>query len=92
MLTLVQLETSNCSRCHNRMLAELRKRDDVVSVRSDFSKGCLVIEHEDDTAALIALIADATRGVATAANGERVMVYVDPHALAQCPYSDDRGC
>lgn len=84
MRTIVALENSNCTRCHNAMLATLRERERVQRVWSDFSTGCLVIEHEDDPGALVSLITTADRAVAVAANGERVMVSLDGHEAAEC--------
>jgi hypothetical protein len=85
--TIVALENSNCTRCHKAMLVALRERQGVQSVWSDFSAGCLVIEHEDDPDALVSLITTADRAVAVAANGERVMVSLDGHEAAECQVS-----
>lgn len=86
MQTLLQLENGNCSFCHNKVVAELRKREHVASVHSDFSKGCLVIEHDEDPGALASLVTNTARAVEVAANGERVMVFVDAHEEQECPY------
>ena len=87
MRTIVALENSNCTRCHNAMLAALRERERVQRVWSDFSNGCLVIEHEDDPDALVSLITTVDRAVAVAGNGERVMVSLDGHEAAKCQVS-----
>lgn len=89
MKTIVELENSSCVRCHNQMLAALRGRDDVQSVSSDFSSGCLVVEHDGNPQALVSLIAATGRAVAVAANGERVMVALDGHEAAECRAAND---
>ena len=84
MRTVVELENSNCTWCHHQTLAALRRRQWVQQVRSDFSTGCLEIEHRDNPGALVSLIKATDRAVALAANGEKVMIQVDAHASAQC--------
>lgn len=84
MRTMVVLENSNCTRCHNAMLVALREREGVERVWSDFSTGCLVIEHEDDPDALVSFVTTAGRAVAVAANGEKVMVSLDGHEALEC--------
>ncbi len=91
MRTLVELDNSNCTRCHNHMLDELRKRQRVQRVWSDFSTGCLVIEHSDDPDVLVSMITTDERAIAVAANGERVMVSLDGHGTAECPVSKSTG-
>ena len=89
MKTLVALENSNCTWCHNEMLGTLRGQDGVRLLRSDFSSGCLVIEHEDDPDALLALITTTDRAMVVAGNGEREMVPVDGHQVAACLVAND---
>lgn len=89
MKTLIALENSNCTRCHNAMLSALRERPRVQRVQSDFSTGCLVIEHEDDPDALVSLITSAGRAITLGGNGERVMVSLDGHETTECPVSKD---
>lgn len=89
MKTIVELENSSCIRCHNQMLVALRGREDVQSVSSDFSSGCLVVEHEGDPQALFSAITATGRAVAVAANGERLMVALDGHEAAECRVSND---
>ncbi len=84
MRTIVTLENSNCIRCHNAMLATLREMKSVHSVRSEFSSGCLVIEHEGEPDVLLAMIANADHAVAVAGNGEREMVRVNGQEVAAC--------
>lgn len=60
-------------------------------VWSDFSTGCLVIEHEDDPDALVSLITSTGKAVAVGGNGERVMVSLDGHDATECPVSKDTG-
>jgi hypothetical protein len=84
MRTLGTLENSNCTWCHNAMLATLRDRKGVHGMRLEFSSGCLIIEHEGEPDALLAVIATADRAVAVAGNGEREMVGVDGHEAAAC--------
>ncbi len=84
MRTLIALENSNCSWCHNTMLGTLREQDGVREVQSDFSSGCLVIEHEDDSTALLALVTGANHAVAVASNGEREMIPVNGHEVIAC--------
>jgi len=89
MRTLIALENSNCPWCHNAMLSTLREKEGVRLLRSDFSSGCLVIEHEDDLDALLSLVTTVGRAVAVAANGERMMVSLDGHEAAECQMSKD---
>lgn len=89
MRTVIALENSNCARCHNRMLYALRATDRVQRVQSDFSTGCLVIEHDTDPEALVELITTTGRSVAVAANGERVMVTLDGHEEPECRLTAD---
>jgi hypothetical protein len=70
----VVLENGNCVLCKNRLFSALRERKAVQRVYSDFSTGCLIIEHEDDPDALFSLLRSDGRAVALASNGERVMV------------------
>jgi hypothetical protein len=84
MRTLVTLENSNCTWRHNAMLTKLREKKGVHRVRSEFSSGCLIIEHEGEPDALLAVIATADRAVAVAGNGEREMVGVDGHKAVAC--------
>lgn len=79
------VENSNCATCHNQLLGVLREHDRVEGVRSDFSAGCLVIEHHADPSTLLSLIRSTGRAVALAANGERVMVAVDAREVSDCP-------
>jgi hypothetical protein len=87
--TLVILENSNCTWCHNAMLATLREKKGVHRVRSEFSSGCLIIEHENEPDALLALIATAGHAVAVAGNGEREMVLVGGHEVRACQAATD---
>lgn len=82
--TLVTLENSNCTWCHNAMLATLREKDGVHRVRSELSSGCLIVDHEGEPDALLAVIATADLAVAVAGNGEREMVGVDGHEAVAC--------
>ena len=84
MKTLIALENSNCTWCHNEMLAALREKEGVRGVQSDFSSGYLVIEHEDNPEALLSLVTTTGRAVAVADNGEREMVPTDGHGVAVC--------
>jgi hypothetical protein len=44
MRTLVTLENSNCTWCHNAMLATLREKKGVHRVRSEFQRGrCVAV-------------------------------------------------
>jgi hypothetical protein len=85
----VVLENGNCVLCKNRLFSALRERKAVQRVYSDFSTGCLIIEHEDDPDALFSLLRSDGRAVALASNGERVMVSLDAHETAQCPVSKE---
>jgi hypothetical protein len=85
MRTHVVLENGNCVLCNARLLSALRQRKRVQRVYTDFSTGCLVIEHDDDPAALLSLLTTDGRAVALAANGERVMVRVEAHETGRCP-------
>ena len=85
MKTHVVLENGNCVLCNARLLSTLRQRKQVQRVYTDFSTGCLVVEHEDDPATLISLLTTDGRAVALAANGERVMVRLDAHETGRCP-------
>lgn len=87
MRTQVVLENSNCTRCHNQLVEELRSRERVRRVQSDFSAGCLVIDHDEEPEVLISLIERVGRAVGVAANGERVMVSVEAHEEGRCPVS-----
>jgi len=89
MRTLVTLENSNCTWCHNAMLRTLREEMGVQRVLSDFSSGCVVIEHETDPDALLTLVTTADRAVAVAGNGEREMVPVAGHEAVACRKSKD---
>lgn len=89
MKTLVELENSNCTWCHGAMLSALRQRAGVKGVWSDFSSGCLVIDHEDDPDALVALVKSTGRAVTVAGNGEKMMVSLDGHEAAECSVSND---
>lgn len=89
MRTVVALENSSCARCHNALLAALREKEHVQRVWSDFSAGCLVIEHEDDPDALVSVVRAAGRAVAVAASGQRVMVSLDGHEEAECQMPED---
>ena len=84
MRTLIALENSNCSWCHNNMLEMLREQYGVEEVQSDFTSGCLAIEHEDDSIALLALVTGADHAVVVASNGEREMIPVDGHEVIAC--------
>ena len=84
MKTVITLENSNCTRCHNAMLGMLREKKGVRHVQSDFSSGCLVIEHDDDPDGLLSLIRAADRSISVACNGEREMVPVDGHEADEC--------
>lgn len=88
MRTVVALENANCTRCHNAMLGALRGREGVRRVWSEFSSGCLVIEHEVDPDALVSLVMSAGRAVAVGGNGERTMVSLDGHEALECPVSN----
>jgi len=83
--THLVLENGNCVLCNTRLLNALRQRKRVQRVYTDFSTGCLVIEHEDDPDALLSLLTSDGRAVALAANGERVMVRLDAHETGRCP-------
>src|SRR5579875_3041376 len=89
MRMLVTLENSNCTWCHNAMLRTLREEMGVQRVLSDFSSGCVVIEHETDPDALLTLVTTADRAVAVAGNGEREMVPVAGHEAVACRKSKD---
>ena len=82
--TLIALENSNCTWCHSEMLGTLRDKEGVRGVQSDFSSGCLVIEHEDDPDALLSLVTTADRAVVVASNGEREMAPVAGHEADAC--------
>ena len=84
MKTLIALENSNCTWCHNEMLGTLRENVGVRGVQSDFSSGCLIIEHEDDLDALLSLVTTGGRAVAVAGNGECEMVPVNGHEAGAC--------
>lgn len=89
MRTFVTLENSNCTWCHNAMLRMLSEEMGVQRVLSDFSSGCVVIEHETDSDALLTLVTTADRAVAVAGNGEREMVPVAGHEAVACRKSKD---
>lgn len=84
MKTIIELQNSNCPRCHNDMLGALREREGVERVRSDFASGCLVVDHEVDPTLLVSLIQTEGRAVAVADNGERMMVCMDGHEAPEC--------
>lgn len=85
MRTLIALENSNCTRCHNALLVRLRADPAVRNVHSDYASGCLVIDHDADPAALVSMVTASGRGVVVAANGEREMVAVDGRHADGCP-------
>lgn len=85
MKTYIQLENANCTQCHNRVVAALLDRPRVNAVRADFSAGCILVEHDDDPAQLVAIVETMGRAVVLAANGERVMIAVDAHEAHECP-------
>lgn len=89
MRTAITLDNSNCTRCHNRLLDAVRAQKGVRAVRSDFTTGCLVVEHDGDLDALVSLIASADRAVTVAGNGEREMVPVGAHQVLECRVAKD---
>ncbi len=91
MRTLIALENSNCTRCHNAMLVRLRSIAAVRNVQSDFASGCLVVDHNTDPDALISMVTDSGRVICVAANGEREMVAVDGHHADGCPVANGRS-
>lgn len=84
MRTLVVVEPSNCAKCHNETLQAISEMARVNSARSVFSAGCLVVEHEDEPAAILSLVRASDHAVALASNGERVMVPVEAREVSEC--------
>lgn len=68
------------------MIAHLRVRQLVRVLHVSSRGGCLVVDHDHDSAAaLVAEIGDDLRGWELADNGERVMVTLDVHERGECP-------
>lgn len=78
------MENGNCAQCLNEMLGVLRASEVVERVESNFTAGCLAIDHDNGLDALVALIATSGRAIEVASNGERMMVPVSFHQESGC--------
>lgn len=85
MRTVVDLGNSNCTWCRDAMIKHLMTRPLVRQVHLDGTAGCLMVDHDYDSAvALLATVGEDLRGWVLADNGERIMVEVGVHEATEC--------
>ncbi len=82
--TALDLGNSNCTWCLNNAVDDLRGREEVTGVVLDAGRGCLAVEHDGGTAALVAVVRSVLRGSEQADNGEEVMVDLDVRERPGC--------
>jgi len=85
--TLIEFHGANCSWCLRNTIDHLRSFDSVVSARERMGTGCIEVDHDAaDIDELLAGVQADLRGWEQADNGERVMVDLQVHEAAQCPF------
>lgn len=85
---IVEVANCNCPWCLNTTLARLRERAAVRSTHANVAAGCVLIEHDDDPAELLAQIGRDLRAVEIATNGEAVMDFVAAREEPTCRLLD----
>lgn len=85
--TVIEFRGANCSWCLNNMLNHLRSHGSVSSAHLQTGTGCIEVDHNAaDFDELLRGIRTDLRGWRQAENGERVMIDVDVHPSAMCPF------
>lgn len=84
MQTKLQVQNANCTFCMNAVKKELLERPLVNDVRSSATEGCWVVDHDDDPAALIAILNQSLHGWNIATNGEIISVTTDSRISDHC--------
>jgi len=85
--TLIEFHGANCSWCLNNMLTHLRSHGSVQSAEFQKGTGCIEVDHDaGDFDELFEGVSMDLRGWRQADNGERVMIDLDVHPSAMCPF------
>ncbi len=85
--TTIEFRKSNCAWCINNTAAELRSMTPVREVRLRPDVGCIEVDHEfADPRQLLDGVRRGLHRWVLADNGERMIVDVDAHPSAECPF------